>query len=125
MALPLIVNGLNITDWVDENQGYAMGYVDREGSNSKTMLDGSSLVDRLARKFTITVKLVPLDEDQLKSLVTAITPDYIPVSYFNLRTASEETATYITEPISSAKYVIDDSTGKHWFKGISLRLTEK
>lgn len=125
MALPLTIGTLDIKDWVDEDLGYEIGYVDREGPNTKVMLSGDRIVDLLARKVRISVTLIPLNHNQLQSLVEAISPAYVSVTYFDLQTATSRTSTFIVEPLSSAKYVIDSSTGIHWFKGISLTLTEK
>lgn len=125
MALPLTINGIDFKDWVDEYEGYTMGYTDREGTNAKTMLDGTKIVDRLARKNTLSVPMIPLSESQLKTLVTAIAKDYVPVTYFDLNLADVKTGTFIPDPISSATYVIDSASGEHWFKGIRITLMEK
>lgn len=125
MALPLTIGTLDIKDWVDEDLGYEIGYVDREGPNTKVMLSGDRIVDLLARKVQISVALIPLSHSQLQSLVEAISPAYVSVTYFDLQTAETKPSTFTVEPLSSAKYVIDDATGEHWFKGISLTLTEK
>lgn len=125
MALPLTIGTLDIKDWVEEDLGYDIRYIDREGPNTKVMLSGDRIVDLLARKVQISVTLIPLNHNQLQSLVEAISPAYVSVTYFDLQTAASKTSTFIVEPLSSAKYVIDSSTGIHWFKGISLTLTEK
>lgn len=93
------INGADFTSYTPR-AGYTVAYKNVDGGSGGTMLDGSTTTDIIARKAIITFPLMPLTEQQAKTLIAAVFEyDYPEVYYFDpLTRAYREIETIAEEP---------------------------
>lgn len=71
MAKTIQINRKDFTDYFTQ-AGYTVGYVSVQGSNAGLMLDGSYTEDEIALKAVITLRCIPLTEQQLKEVLDEV-----------------------------------------------------
>ena len=105
--------------------GYSVGYEKRTGNNGGTMLDGSETVDILAWKAVLTLTGNAMPSEKLAALLTACMKDYVQVTFFDVKSNGERTASFIPD-IGAASIGLIASGAAKWFReGIVLTLREK
>ena len=76
----LVIDGTDITDYIAEN-GIQWTRNDLDGPNAGRTLTGLMIRDRVAVKIKLQVKCKDLNESQLNTLLTALYPQYVSVTY--------------------------------------------
>ena len=118
--LPFIVDGVDFSTKINRLV-YSVGYEKREGSTGGLMLDGSETVDILAFKAVVTVYTNALTESEVTALFSALLKPYVQLTYRDLRTGSDRTATFIPDVDAAEILLIDGQTPYFSEFGITLR----
>lgn len=122
MRLPLIIDGVDFTSVVSK-YGYKPYVITRQGKNGGTMLNGDVVVDILAYKTGVSIRLNPMTGADAAAIMAAVSNPYVEATVWDVRTNSEKTATFITK-ISQPNLAILRSSEK-WWSGITITLEEK
>lgn len=85
------------------------------------MLDGSETVDILAFKAVVTVYTNALTESEVTALFSALLKPYVQLTYRDLRTGSDRTASFIPDMDAAEVLLFDGKTPYFSDFGITLR----
>ena len=124
MRNPVIIDGVDFS--TDFNKyGYSVRYEIREGTNGGMMLDGSMMVDILARKAVVVLPCNDLTGDRLAALLQATLKAEISVTFLDTKLNAQRTATFINPELSDQTLTLQTVAGVRWYSGMTLTLTEK
>lgn len=121
MTALITVNGLDVTSLL-VTSGFQWEKNDIDSSDSGRDLAGNMRRRRIAVKEKITLTFRRLNAIQLKSLITAIKPETVSVTYNCPTTAANKTAMFYTSQIKAAIPMIID--GSVYYEGVSFNLIE-
>lgn len=124
MSKTIQINGQDVTSFFVQ-YGYVVSYKSIKGTNSGTMLDGSYQDDELAVKAVIKLPVMPLNADQIKTLLGLIyQKNYVELYYYDPAAGDYRTITAMREA-AEQKYRGFGTDGKEYWTGGALTLTEK
>jgi len=100
---------------------------DIDGANAGRTISGLMIRDRIATKDKIKVTCRPLTTEELTTVLTALEPEYLSVSYTNPRTGSSVTKTMYCSSVPVAFSLCRDSnaTTNDLWGGIAFSLIER
>ena len=118
--MKLIVNGLNITSLLaKEGLKYSINDVDKDAGRT---MDGTMHRGRIATKVRLDVKLTPIPEATLQSILTKLHPTSFSVTYTDPY-HGEITKTMYSNNYS-ATLIVEDSLGVRHYKDFEFPLIE-
>ena len=122
---PVVINGTDISDYI-EFRGLSWSYRYITGQNGGLTLAGYTQLDVLATKIDLSVKCRALTLDELGTLLTAITPAEVSVTYDDPQLG---TVTKTMHPSGQAASFFNDVSADPWaheyvWDGISFKLEE-
>lgn len=124
MSKTIRINDVDVTN-LFTRYGYVVSYKSIKGTNAGTMLDGSYQDDELAIKAVIKLPVMPLNADQVKTLLSLVYErTYVDLYYFDPVAGDYKTITAMRQA-SEQKYRGYGSDGKEYWTGGALTLTEK
>lgn len=83
---------------------------------------GTKVIDYITRKRAITATIIPLDDTQMQSLITALDEFSVQIQYLAPKTKALSTVACKVEDYSVAYYTIQNS--KKQFKEFTITFTE-
>ena len=124
MSKIIKINGVDFTNMITP-VGYEVQYESVQGENGGLTLDGSYLEDEIAQKAVIKATCMPMNEDDLASLLSNIYGSkYASVYYFDPKKKGYLTIT-ARRSVSWQKYKGKGSDGKDYWSGTVITLTEQ
>lgn len=120
--LPFTVDGVDFSQKINRLM-YSVGYEKREGSNGGLMLDGSETVDILAYKAVVTVQTNTLTDSEAAALVSALLKPYVQLTYWDLKTGGDRTASFIPDVDTAGILLFDGKTP--YFSEFQITLRER
>lgn len=118
----LTVNGVNMIPYI-AHQGLKYSINDVDGPNAGRTQDGTMERDRVARKVRWDVTCRPLRADELSTVLSAISREWLTVTYTNPETGYTTTSIMYTNNIP-AQYLIQKGDVEYW-AGVTFPLVEK
>lgn len=88
--MTFMLQKVNIMPYVADG-GITWRRVDVEGSAAGPSIIGGPIRDKLAEKYQWTINCIPLTAEQLATILTLISPQYIQATYTDPETNSEAT----------------------------------
>ena len=124
MSKIIKINGVDFTNMITP-AGYEVQYESVHGENGGLTLDGSYLEDEIAQKAVIKATCMPMNEDDLASLLSNIYGSkYASVYYFDPKKKGYMTIT-ARRIVSGQKYKGKGSDGKDYWAGTVITLMEQ
>lgn len=120
---PLVINAVDFSEYANL-YGYSVGYEDRVGPNAGQMLDGTEVVDLVARKSSITWKMNDLPGDKFALLLSVCSDEYVAVKFWDPKTNAERIGIFSAN-VSMAENSGVYRGGEWWYRGIELTLRER
>ena len=123
MAKPFKLNGVDMSTHFTR-YGYTVSYKSIRGNLAGYMLDGSYTDDVRDRKAVVTLICMPQTDAQMKILLEAVLQDYVPLEYYDPRTATMRSAMFMpSDP--EQKYRGKGADGNDYWTGTKVEFTEK
>jgi len=117
------VNGVDITPYI-ANKGLKYTRNDIDGPNAGRMQSGEMFRDRKAVKVRWDVTCIPLTSTQLQTILTAIYPEFISVTYTDPMTGLNVSKTMYSNNVPS-QYLMLKTDGTEYWSGLVFPLVEK
>lgn len=121
--MTLIIDGVDISPYI-AYQGYAWQRSDVDGEGAGRMLDGELVRNRVATKRRLDVTCTLLTNAQAATVLTAIMPEWVSVTYYDPQQGSNVTKTMYSNN-NPASYCIHGRDGNEYWMGITFPLVEK
>lgn len=122
MAMTLIVNGVNMIPYT-KFQGFKWQRGDIDASTAGRTMDGEMHRDRQATKIRLDVECRPLKTQESSTVLTAIMPEWVEVTYTDPQVGGNVTKTMYSNN-NPASYCIEKDGTDYW-SGITFPLIEK
>lgn len=120
----LKVNNIDITPYI-ARQGVKWTRNDVDGSNTGRSLENALLTrDRVATKIRLDVTCRPLTANEAKTVLQAIYPEYVIVSYTDPMAGEVVTKTMYSNNVP-ASFLLKKTDGTEWWSGITFPLIER
>lgn len=124
MSKTIRLNGVDVTKMFT-SVGYYVTYRSVQGNNGGVMLDGSTTEDELAVKSDVHLPVMPLNEDDVGTLLSLIYQEpYVTMYYYDPRFKSYR-ETLFRRNSAEQKYRGFGTDGKEYWTGPELTLLEK
>lgn len=124
MSKTIKINGKDFTRMFTR-YGYVVRYESVQGNNGGLMLDGSTTEDELAVKAIADLPVMPLNEEDVATLLQEIYSEPYVTLYFYDPKLGGYRETLFRRNQSQQKYRGFGSDGKEYWTGPALTLTEK
>lgn len=124
MSKTIKINGADFTRMFTP-RGYVVRYESVQGNNGGLMLDGSTTEDELAIKAVVSLPVMPLNEEDVATLLQAIYSEpYVTLHFYDPKLGGYR-ETLFRRNQAQQKYRGFGSDGKAYWTGPALTLTEK
>lgn len=120
--MTLTVGGVDLTPYIASG-GLKWQRNDVESQYAGRTLDGKMHRGRVAIKARLDVSCRPLTAAELSTVLTAIQPETVSVTYTNPQTNTNRTATFYSNNVP-ASFLIVGSDGTEYWNGVSFPLIE-
>lgn len=117
------VDGVDLTPYIASG-GIQWTRNDVDGTNAGRAMDATMYRDRVAIKFKFTITCRPLTMSEAATVLSAIEPEYVSVTYTNPMTGSDTTGEAYSNNVP-ATYLFKDKSGTEWWTGITFPLIER
>ena len=119
----LTVNGVDMVPYISY-QGLKWQRSDLDAPNSGRTLDGVMHRGRVATKIRLDVTCRPLKLSEARTVLTAVYPEYVTVTYTDPMQGGEVTKTMYSNN-NPASFCIRHPDGTEWWDGITFPLIEQ
>ncbi|MBR4855128.1 MAG: hypothetical protein IKU94_00690 [Bacteroidaceae bacterium] len=124
MAKTIKLNNVDFTEMFTK-YGYSVSYTSVQGNQGGIMKDGSYMEDELAVKAIVTIPCLPLNEEQLAAVLTAVySGPYVSLYYYDPRSGGYRDIIARRNKVDQ-KYKGTGSDGREYWVGTVLTLQEK
>lgn len=120
--LSILIGALDIFPYIVDN-GYVWSWVDEEGESAGVAISGKKIPDRLIRRRTLDITIGDLDTTDMSTILIALEPTTVSVTYLDPRDGIVVTKTFLTEGTST--YPLYEINGVTTWKGFTTKLTEQ
>lgn len=117
------IDGVDITNYI-AYQGFKWQRNDVDSNETGRTLDGTLQRTRVATKVRLDITCRPLLADEASTVLTAIMPVWVEVSYHDPQLGMTTTKTMYSNN-NPASYCIRQPDGKEYWNGITFPLIEK
>lgn len=121
---PVGINGTDFTAYFTD-VGYTVDYIKRTGSNGGMMQDGTITEDLIAIKAVVKLPCVPLTEDQLSTLLSAVWANDYPLLDYYDPWAKEVKSVLTVATVSQSRYRGWGTDANSYWTGTVITFTEK
>lgn len=116
------IGGVDMVPYISEN-GIKWTREDIDGPNAGRTMSGTMIRDRVATKIRLDVSCRPLANSELETVLTAISPEYVSVQYYDPMAMGVVTKRMYSNNVpATITTVFDDDTVR--FADISFPLIE-
>lgn len=122
--MKLVLDGLDLTAHISNDEGYAIEYVQYSNADSITTLNGQTYSGRMKIKVALEVTLDPLNEAMFKQVITKLDQKYVRVTYDDPRYGNNREI-YAIPSDFTAELVMVDEDGVSWWGGLGFTLEER
>lgn len=122
--MKLVLDGLDLTAHISNDEGYAIEYVQYSNANSITTLNGQTYSGRMKIKVALEVTLDPLNEAMFKQVITKLDQKYVRVTYDDPRYGNNREI-YAIPSDFTAELIMVDEDGVSWWGGLEFTLEER
>lgn len=122
MDFYLKINGTDVTDCI-ANGGVQWQRSDVDGEGAGRDLTGDLRRNRVATKRRLDITCRPLRSEEAKKVLTAIMPEWVTVEYLDPQAGAVTRTMYSNN--NPATYLMWQSDGTEWWKGITFPLIER
>ena len=122
--MKLVLDGLDLTAHISNDEGYAIEYVQYSNADSITTLNGQTYSGRMKRKVALEVTLDPLNEAMFKQVITKLDQKYVRVTYDDPRYGNNREI-YAIPSDFTAELIMVDEDGVSWWGGLEFTLEER
>lgn len=98
--------------------------LDADGSG-RNILDGKMYRSRIASKFKLSVKMLPVSEQMIYEVSTAVSGTYTEVTFLNPKNNTEETKEFYCSSFNFGNQYYSPSEELSYYDGASFDLTER
>ena len=124
MSKTIKINDVDFTSMFTP-AGYAVGYKSIKGNNGGLMLDGSYTEDEIAQKAVISLQCMPLNSNDLSTLLSNIYGSVYPKVYYFDPKAGDYREIYTRRSETEQQFRGLGTDGKEYWTGTVITLTEK
>lgn len=117
------IDGVDITNYI-AYQGFKWQRNDVDSSDTGRTLDGMLQRTRVATKVRLDITCRPLLSEEASTVLTAIIPVWVEVSYHDPQLGGNVTKTMYSNN-NPASYCIRQPDGREYWNGITFPLIEK
>ena len=122
--MKLVLDGLDLTAHISNDEGYAIEYMQYSNSGSITTLNGQTYSGRMKIKVALEVTLDPLNETMFKQVITKLDQKYVRVTYDDPRYGNNREI-YAIPSDFTAELIMVDEDGVSWWGGLEFTLEER
>lgn len=122
--MKLVLEGLDLTAHISNDEGYAIEYVQYSNADSITTLNGQTYSGRMKIKVALEVTLDPLNEAMFKQVITKLDQKYVRVTYDDPRYGNNREI-YAIPSDFTAELIMVDEDGVSWWGGLEFTLEER
>lgn len=122
--MKLVLDGLDLTAHISNDEGYAIEYVQYSNADSITTLNGQTYSGRMKIKVALEVTLDPLNEAMFKQVITKLDQKYVRVTYDDPRYGNNREI-YAIPSDFTAELIMVDEDGVSWWGGLEFTLEER
>ena len=119
--MQIIIDGTDITSYI-QHQGIKWSRNDVDGPNAGRNLAGTMIRDRVATKIRLDITCHPLTEDQHRTLLRAILPEYVTVNVTDPMYGSTSMTMYSNN--NSSEHCVITEDGVEYWHNITFPLIE-
>lgn len=121
--MTLTVNGVDMRPYVAYG-GIKWQRADVDGPNAGRSMDATVIRDRVATKIRLDVTCRPLYQNEASIVLTAIKPEFVPVTYTDPELGGDVTKTMYSNNIP-AQFLMIDRVGREMWSGVAFPLIEQ
>lgn len=121
--MTLTVNGVNMLPYVAYG-GLKWQRADVDGPNAGRAMDATVIRDRVATKIRLDVTCRPLYQQEASTVLTAIMPEFVSVTYTDPQIGGDVTKTMYSNN-NPAQFLMIDRAGREMWSGITFPLIER
>lgn len=118
----LAINDVDITPWIAHG-GLTWTRYDIDGSDAGRTMDGKMWRNKVATKIKMNITCIPMDGEDLHTLLNLILPEYVDVTYDDPM-YGRVTKTFYSNNNPASFYMIQVN-GQELWNGISFPLVER
>lgn len=122
--MKLVLDGLDLTAHISNDEGYAIEYVQYSNADSITTLNGQTYSGRMKIKVALEVTLDPLNETMFKQVITKLDQKYVRVTYDDPRYGNNREI-YAIPSDFTAELIMVDEDGVSWWGRLEFTLEER
>lgn len=117
------INGIDFVPYVAHDDGFKWQRYDIDSPNTGRTLDGLMHRGRVATKIRLDIKCRPLTASELQTVLNAILPEYVNVTYTDPMYGLVTKRMYANN--NPAVHALIYPDGTEWWDGISFPLVER
>lgn len=119
----LTIDGVNIIPYT-KYQGFKWQRADVDSSEAGRTMDGTLHRGRVATKIRLDVECRPLKTEEARTVLSAILPEWVQVTYTDPMEGMEVTRTMYSNN-NPASFCTKQANGEEWWNGITFPLIEQ
>ena len=123
MIMTLTIDGVDMTPYI-AFRGVKWQRSDLDAPNSGRGLDGRLMRNRVASKIRLDVTCIPLTADKASTVLTAIMPEWVTVTYTDPQLGCDVTKTMYSNN-NPASFLMRRPDGTEYWDGITFPLIER
>lgn len=116
-------SAVDMVKYVAHDDGFKWTRYDIDSPNTGRTLDGLMHRGRVATKIRLDIKCRPLTATELSTVLNAILPEYVSVTYSDPMLGTVTKTMYSNN--NPAAYSIKDAANVEWWDGITFPLVER
>lgn len=116
-------SAVDMVKYVAHDDGFKWTRYDIDSPNTGRTLDGLMHRGRVATKIRLDIKCRPLTATELSTVLNAILPEYVSVTYSDPMLGTVTKTMYSNN--NPAAYAIKDAANVEWWDGITFPLVER
>ena len=121
--MTLIINGIDMSPYIAAKDGVKWQRSDIEAPSAGRTLDGLMHRGRVGTKIRLDVTCRPLNAAELSTVMNAILPEYVTVSYSDPLYGSVTKSMYSNN--TPASCLMKKRDGSEWWSGVTFPLIER
>lgn len=116
-------SAINMVPYVAHDDGFKWTRYDIDDPNTGRALNGLMYRGRVATKIRLDIKCRPLTTTELNTVLNAILPEYVTVTYSDPMYGTVTKTMYSNN--NPAVHALTNKNGTEWWDGISFPLVER
>lgn len=117
------IDGVDMTPYI-ANRGIKWQRSDLDAANAGRTLDGLLMRSRVASKVRLDITCIPLTREQASTVLTAIMPEWVTVTYTDPQKGEEVTKVMYSNN-NPASFLLQKPDGTEYWDGITFPLIER